>query len=247
MRTGERQTNQRVVRMAARMASMATGLLACGVGAAGCAHDEGLVPAPQATVVPGERRLAYDQEGDVSVWVDGDAWRGRPRDLEEVMTPIWLTLQNHGQKPVRVMYRDLNLEVPSGMRMTPLPPFSMRTEGPLRTRAITVPAFRHHGFFIAPRYRPYYPGLRAWHSPLVYDPFFYDTYYARWRIPLPTEDMLQSALPEGVLDPGGTVSGFVYFPEIPKNARGTFTFRANLSEAAEGAMVASLDVPFVRK
>jgi len=145
------------------------------------------------------------------------------------------------------MYRDFTLEHPSGMRVTPLPPFSMRAAGPLRTTAVQVPAFRHHGFFVAPGYRWYYPGLRAWHRPFPFDPFFYDTYYARWRLPLPTEDMLEHALPEGVLEPGGTVAGFLYFPDLPDEAQGVFTFRADLSEETNGKNVARLDVPLVPK
>ena len=233
-------------RLGKRAMGAATVVLACAV-ASGCAQDEGLVPAPQAMVVPADRSVAYDEGGNVALWVDGDAWRGQPRDLEEVMTPIWVTLQNRGPKAVRVMYRDLGLEMPSGIRVTPLPPFSMQTEGPVRTSAIHVPATHHFGYFIYPSHRLYHPGLTTWYRPWPYDPFFYDTYYAYWRVPLPTEDMLRSALPEGVLEPGGSVSGFVFFPDIPKQARGVFTFRAKLAEETHATTVASLDVPFVRK
>jgi hypothetical protein len=228
---------------------VATGAaLVVALGAAGCAHqDEGLVPAPQASVVPGEPRLAYDTQGDVELWVDGDAWRAQPRDLEEVMTPIWVTVRNRGQRPVRLMYKDFGLQYPGGVRVNPLPPFSMRTEGPLRHSEVLVPRFRYSGFFLAPTYGRFYRGLRTWYRPLPYDPWFYDTYYARWRVNLPTTDMLSSALPEGVLEPGGSVSGFLYFPDLPEDARGVFTFRAELAEGADGQTVASLDVPLVVK
>jgi hypothetical protein len=185
------------------------------------------------------------QEGEISLWVDGDAWRGEPRDLEKVVAPVWVTVQNRGKQPVRLMYKDLALEYPSGIKVNPLPPFSMRTEGPTRTTAIHVPTFRYHGFYVAPAYRWYYPGLRAWYRPLPYDPMFYDTYYARWRVPLPTEDMLRGALPEGVLEPGGSVSGFLHFPDVPRDAHGVFTFRASVAEDGDGQTVASLDVPLV--
>jgi hypothetical protein len=216
-----------------------------GAGPPGCAHDEGLVPAPQASVVPGAPRLAYDQEGAVAIWVDGDGWRGDPRDLEQVMTPILVTVSNRGQRPLRLMYRDFALEFPTGIRVNPLPPFSMHTAGPVRTTLVEVPAFRHRGFFVAPYYGAYYPGLRRWHRPLPHDPFFYDTYYARWLVSLPTTDMLRGALPEGVLEPGGSVTGFLYFPDVPREARGLFVFRATLPDDPDGRNVASLDVPLV--
>jgi hypothetical protein len=230
-----------------RVVSMAAATAMAGGAFAGCAQDTGLVPAPQAAVVPGSARLAYAQQGDIAMWVDGDAWRGDPRDLEDVMAPIWVRLDNRGRRPVRVMYKDLGLELPSRVRVTPLPPFSMRTQGPLRVSAVRAPAFHHHGFYVAPGYGFYYPGVRPWHRPLPYDPFFYDTYYARWRVPLPTEDMLRGALPEGVLEPGGSVSGFLYFPDIPKDAQGVFTFEAKLPDETAGNYVARLDVPLMPK
>lgn len=229
----------------AGMAASALGLVA--VLSGGCAHDEGLVPAPQAILAPGSPRLAYDQAAGVVVFVNGDAWSGSPRDLEEVMTPVWVTVQNRSTREVRLMYQDFALEQPSGMRVNPLPPLSMRTPGPLRTTAIRAPAFHHYGFYVAPRYRAFYPGLRAWHRPFPYDPFFYDTYYARWRVPLPTEDMLRAALPEGVLSPGGSVSGFLYFPDIPRGAQGVFTFRANVAEEANGQAMANVTIPLMPK
>jgi hypothetical protein len=156
---------------------------------------------------------------------------------------LWVTVQNHGKEPVRLLYRDFTLELPSGLRVTPLPPFAINTPGPTRVRAITQPAFFASGFYLSPVYGGFYPGMRVWYRPLPLDPFFYDTYHARWRVPLPTEDMLRSALPEGVLSPGGSVSGFLYFPDIPADAKGNFTFRASLAEEKDGTTYASVDIP----
>jgi hypothetical protein len=219
------------------------GLAMAGGAVAGCAYQEGLVPAPSAAVVPGSPRVAYDKGGQVGLWVDGDAWRGYPRDLESVMTPIWVTIQNRGQQPVRVMYKDLALEYPSGMQVNPLPPFQMRTVGPTRYEPIRVSSFDYYGFY--PSYGWYYPGLSPWYGSMANDSFFLDTYYARWPVPLPTEDMLRGALPEGVLQPGGAVSGFVYFADVPKKASGVFTFRARLPHEPDDKSVAAVDVPLV--
>jgi hypothetical protein len=225
---------------------MAAGLALLLTGA--CAHEEGLVPAPQAALTSGAPRLAYDRANGVTVFVDGDAWRGEPRDLEKVMAPVWVTVRNGSSQPVRLMYRDFWIHLPNGLRVQPLPPLAIQqTPGPERTRAIPSPAFRYRGFYLAPHYRYFYPGLPAWHRPFLYDPLFYDTLYARWRISLPTDDMLRAALPEGVIEPTGEVSGFLYFPDIPRDAQGTFTFQASLPQVPAGTNVAKVDIPLTTR
>jgi hypothetical protein len=224
------------------------GLIASSAASVGaCAHDEGLVPAPQASVVPGQPGVAYDQEAGVSIWVDGDAWQGNPGNLEQLVTPIRITVHNRGHSPVRMMYRNFTLAFPWGVRVNPLPPFSLRAAAPAQAPAVRLPAFAFHRFYIAPRYRWYYPGVPAWHRHLPHDPFFYDTYFGRWRQPLPTEDMLRSALPAGVIEPGGSVSGFLYFPDVPSGAWGQFTLMAELTHERDGQSVASLDVPLLHR
>jgi hypothetical protein len=97
---------------------------------------------------------------------------------------------------------------------------------------------------IAPWYAPYYYApVSPWRYPWVYDPLYYDTYYPRWEIDLPTSDMLERALPEGVIEPGGRVTGFVYFPTIA-NDLDHVTFEASLSDGPDGERFAMLAVPF---
>lgn len=181
------------------------------------------------------------------IFVNGDAWSGTPRDLAEVMTPVWVTVQNRSKRDVRLMYQDFALEPPSGMRVNPLPPLAIRTPGPLRAPAIRAPAFHHHRFYVTPRYRTFYPRQRWWHRPFPCDPFFHDTYYTRRRVPLPTGDMLRAALPEGVLSPGGAVSGLLYLPDVPPDARGGGSFRAKVAEEANGQEMANVNIPLVPK
>ena len=64
--------------------------------------------------------------------------------------------------------------------------------------------------------------------------------------PLPTEDMMKSALPEGTLAPGGTMTGFLYFQNVGER-EGEVTLRARLVDARTGEQFGALAIPFAVK
>jgi hypothetical protein len=64
----------------------------------------------------------------------------------------------------------------------------------------------------------------------------------RRGLELPTSDMLQRALPEGVLAPGGRISGFVYFDHVLDVVHVTFV--AHLIEVG-GDELGMIGIPFV--
>ena len=81
---------------------------------------------------------------------------------------------------------------------------------------------------------PYYSAVYSTMG--VYDPYYYDayeTYYA--DIDLPTPEMLQHALPEGVVDPGGSVTGFIYFEDVSDDVP-RVEFRGQLVDASTGTI-----------
>ena len=80
-------------------------------------------------------------------------------------------------------------------------------------------------------------------DPFPYDPFF-DAFPAVTWTELPTHDMIQLALPERVLAPGTNVTGFVYFPRVPRGLTSA-DFTAALVADRTGAPVATLTIPFV--
>ena len=130
--------------------------------------------------------------------------------------------------PLRVQHRDFVLEGVSGVRYEAQPPFQIKKEGPARSEV--VPAYGWSGFYLADYLDPLYgAGLRLWPDPIAYDPAYYRV---QWRTDLPSVDMLAKSLPEGVLEPGGTVAGFVYFPVVPDNEK-RVVFSADL-EPVEG-------------
>jgi hypothetical protein len=231
-----------------RWRSWAAGMAVVLVCLVGCAHEQGLLPAPEAKVAPGTPKVAYDQSSGVEVLVEGDAWHGNPRDLDKVMTPIRVTVRNRSAEPVRITFKDFALETPSANRVNPLPPFSMHTLGPKRTSVVTTPDFDYDGFWVAPFYGPYYPTLTPWWRPWAYEPGFYDEHFVEWRVQLPTEEMLRAALPEGVVQPGGHVSGFLYFPgALPKNTGHVFTLRASFAKEEGTQSLAKVEIPLVTK
>lgn len=55
---------------------------------------------------------------------------------------------------------------------------------------------------------------------------------------------LARALPEGVIEPGGKVSGFVYFPGVGADVK-RVRLRADLVNAQTGETLVPLALPFV--
>ena len=63
------------------------------------------------------------------------------------------------------------------------------------------------------------------------------------RFQLPTGDMVQKALPEGVLEAGGRVTGFLYFEDIDVGKDDTATFVTDLVNASNGETVGAIRIP----
>ena len=72
------------------------------------------------------------------------------------------------------------------------------------------------GFYVAAPYGPYYRGFPPWPGTFPFAYGYYDNYYPYWPQSLPTTDMLSKTLPEGVVDNGGKVAGFLFFQRSPR-------------------------------
>ncbi len=194
---------------------LVTGLalpLALSACAAGAANFE---PAPGAQPAPAMDGAVATDAG-VRVVAEGDAWTSRPANLANEVTPFLVHVTNNGTQPLLLRYRSFRLVTPSGATYFALPPFQI---GGSVARTVT-PAYAYSGFTVAPYLSRYYPAVEV-ANPFMADEPYYNTYWPLiQRISLPTGDMVQEALPEGVLAPGGTVSGFLYFQKVdPKAAR----------------------------
>lgn len=220
----------------------ATNLLAavCGVSALACAGAQ-LEPAPEAYEIPGVGLGAADRVADVRVEARVDAWVGRPRQLAEEVTPVLVRLENESSRELRVRFDDFSLADDAGRSYGALPPFEIDAESAEPIRGYTPSLL---GFRVAPYLEPHFPHARV-HSGFRHDPDYYGTLQPRLRDrQLPTRDMLAHALPEGVVDPGGAISGFVYFEKIDGRVRGQVDFRFTLVGARTGESFGLAKVPF---
>lgn len=192
----------------------------------GCltSRQAALMPAPGYGTVAGSSLAAEGRDG-VTVYADGNAWRGWPQNLATVLTPVWVSIQNTSHRPVRIQHDEFTLYGQSGAATKAMGPYAEQTPGPRQTRMVPNPG-NFDGFYVADYLAPYYPWLPVWGEPLDSGPSYYPV---TWRPHLPTASMIDRALPEGVLQPGGHASGFLYFPKLGSHERAV-TFRADLHE-----------------
>jgi hypothetical protein len=107
------------------------------------------------------------------------------------------------------------------------------------------PRFFHHRFYVAPYFGWLYPGFGPWpYGTWAYDPFYYDRWYGYWPPALPSQDMLEEALPEGAVADGGSVSGYVYF-QMPEGSERRVDFEMALVDAKTGQQFGTVRIPFV--
>jgi hypothetical protein len=211
----------------------------CLLMAAGCAQTPILVPAPDSSLqVTG--MTAVDKVKGVSVAASGDKWKGDVR-VRDFVTPLEVTINNRHGSLLKISYSLFSLRDTSGNLYSALPPYSVK--GTIREYASS---YYCPGFYVAPYYSRFYPSMPAYEDPFYYDPFYYDYYYPCWRnINLPTPEMLDEALPEGVLRNGTEATGFLYFEKIGKADH--YTFEMDLVDAKTGERFGTVSIPFIKK
>lgn len=203
-----------------------------------CAHDPQFRPAAGAAPVPGEPLAAQASAAGVRLVVNQHPWSGEPRALPDLVTPLQVTLSNDSGAPVPIRYRDFTLTTANGVRISALPPFQIQRPG--AQTSLVRPLFPSEGFYLFGPYGDYYPGLPIWSGAFDSDLAWYDSAY-QWQASLPTPDMLQKALPEGMLQPGGRVTGYLYFNRVQQT--GSVRFDARFLEPGTGKALAELDIP----
>ena len=216
----------------------------------GCAPSANLQPAPAANEVAGMEEAARTTVDGVHVVAQTAEWPGSAPVKNEI-TPVQVTMENNSNNPVRVRYGEFALVGPDGQRYSALPPFEVggSVEEPVVVDGydpITNPGFAYDDFSVAPYYGSVYTGLTPYAGTFGYDPYYYDTYNTYWadiNVDLPTDAMLERALPEGVVESGGRVEGFVYFEKVTEDVP-RVTFRADLVNADTGDVFGEVRVPF---
>jgi hypothetical protein len=134
----------------------------------------------------------------VTIEARADAWHGNPATLEREITPVLVEVTNSSDHPLLVRYSAFQLVATNGKVHRAMPPFAIDEE---ITEEYMVRTFPYSGFTVAPYLRRYYPSL-VLADPFLLDRAFYDTMVPVFRrVRLPTGDMVQKALPEGILHP----------------------------------------------
>jgi hypothetical protein len=218
-----------------------------------CATPPRLVPAPGAErVAPGGTIAVSSAEG-VTMTVDPDGWRGNVR-IDNAVTPIHVKIENKSGRKLLIRYSDYAMVAADGERYAALPPYEVRGSVADPTLARRYPpvdplGFTYDGFYVAPFYRLMYPSLSVYDAHAFHmDPRYYDrySYWARTTVELPTAEMLRFALPEGVLDEGGLLAGFIYFEKVDSELQPPeVAFQANIVDITSQEKMATLEVPFV--
>jgi hypothetical protein len=212
-------------------------LLASG---AGCGHV--LRPAPTAQVVAGAPTAAFSVVEGVRCAADVAAWEGKPDELPAGVVPVKVWIHNESGHAIRLLTEDFVLVGKSGRSYRPIPVVPLVDgEGP--TPGHILPIYSSVKFYVAPRLHGIYTTLEPWRAPLQRDEQLYDRQFRRWGKRPPTLDTVRMALPEGVLEDGGVISGFLYF-ENPERDERRITFEADFGRDDGLGTVAAVEIPF---
>jgi hypothetical protein len=208
---------------------------------AACAsNDPELVPAPG--TLPAPNAGAHAMSEGVRLEIQGDAWEGMPADLGDNFTPVLVHVENNSANALRIRYNDFILRADDGTRFHALPPF--RIDDTV-TEPITDPLV-YNRFLLAPYLSPFYPNWTIYSDPFLFDTVYFNRYHPSFQtINLPTGDMIQKALPEGVVEPGGRVSGFLYF-EDPDDDVGRVTLTHELTTPM-GTKFGQIQIPLLTR
>ncbi len=221
---------------------LAPGLALLALGVAACGSSWRFVPAStveRATTRPGAGLV---RRSGVTLVADPDGWPADPELADQGITAVHVRVLNDSDEPIAVRYRSFQLTSELGDARRPLPPLPMERERP--SARATLPAVDALRF----RFAPYYVDLvgdstLCWPGGMELDPYYYGS-YERWPTDLPSRAMVRAALPEGVLEPGGWLSGVLYFESMAPEAR-RVTLHVALDRPLGDQRVATVEVPFV--
>jgi hypothetical protein len=215
---------------------------------AGCGRDRPELTPEPAAQTPAAQAPATSEVQGLSVTVSADEWPGEAPIRDEV-TPLKVAFRNDSPRSVRLRYRELSLVGPDGRRFAALPVVKVEREVEVPRLAeghpvIQQPLFQAQGFEAAPYYRPMYPTVTVYNQPFAFDPQYNENWYEYWAdVESPSPEMIARALPEGVILPGGRVSGFLYFEHIDPDDVHHVRFRADVVDAQSGEILGVAEIP----
>jgi hypothetical protein len=194
--------------------------------AGGCAAEVARRPA-----APTEPAVAVVD--DVEIAVGGVPWRGWPADLGRIVTPVHVLVVNRGTAPVRVAHEEFALVGADGQRFGAILPTEVRgvvydPPPAAMPSAGFAPGADVIGDWV----------FRGQATPSEVDPGRVGEQFG-----LPSKDVLERALPEGVVEPSAAASGFVYFERRAGAHAGPVELSARLLDARTGEPLVRAVIP----
>jgi len=210
-----------------------------------CQKSTNIKPAP----VPGYTQLSPVEKSAASdmspVRIDAqpESWPGG-KAIEFTTTPVRLKIENRSESPLLIRYSDFKVLTPAGREFSALPVFPVKAKDrgpvvpgtlpmltPVAYPPIVDPLFDYRDFRVAPFLKPVYPTIPVHEGPFPHDQTYNERHATYWqRSDLPNLEMIQRALPEGVLNPGGWVAGWLYFQKFEPMPAGTLV--VNLTDVS---------------
>lgn len=211
-------------------------LIACSANKPDLAPAAGATPAP-----PGAGSGAVATVEGVSIEARAGAWKGLPSNLEAESIPLLVEITNNSDHTLRLRYNEMQLVAPDGEMFNAIPPY--RVEGDVAENVDAM--FRGTGFLVAPYLSRYYTLYDPFPGVFILDRGYYTRHVpASINVALPTADMIRMALPEGVLEPGGSITGFLYFEDIENLDIPSVDFTLALVDAQTEETIGTARIPF---
>lgn len=221
--------------------ALALGMLcACGGG------KPGMKPAATAQKAQAEHGARAQAQGitlvaQVEKWPEGQG--------DQQVTPVRIQLVNDSDQPVAVMYEHFALVSGRGQHYAALPPFqlSQLNIAPVAVgyRGTIDREWKSENFQVAPAYAALYQGVPVADKPIDISAAYYNEYFGAWEQgDWPSDTMLEHALPEGVLQPGGRLDGYMYFEKLSDKTE-RVQLKADFVNATTGQTIDSVAISFV--
>lgn len=206
-------------------------LLSAAMLLGGCAGVR-TAPAPAAPEAEG---TASDQGSASAVQIQASTrWEGGGK-VDSYITPVKVHIENGSGAFLRIAPEQFALIGDQGQYFAALPWFEMQGPAcapqPVSGYApLQRPAVKLDGLSVPTALSAVYPNLPTFNGTFCYAPLYQAHYHHYWEsIPVPTPDMVSRLLPDGILAPGGSATGYVYFEHVPDT--GQVRFRADLENA----------------
>ncbi|MFP4165411.1 MAG: hypothetical protein ACLFQB_15740 [Chitinispirillaceae bacterium] len=204
---------------------------------ANCSPAVRLSPSPDARVPSGIPEAAFEDSAGVKILVETESWTGFPA-IEEYVTPVRVTVTNSGDEPVRIRYHQFVLEVNSD-KFRAQPPYQLQgmIEIPYSKASLFDDTVYHYEDLESD------PCCRVLERVLAErDTSYFDDDPPDVWLQLPTKEMLQRVLLDGVVKSGELVSGFLYFEQL-RGKPGEVVFTADIVSAVDGELMGVVRIP----